>query len=319
MRSDLIRIEPLSHRSEHIGGSEIAIIQGLSKYKSAHQLFYEKVERTEEPVENIPAFMGKYHEDSIARLWTYWENDQETMMKNFNEDKQVRKCRRVNATLINPKYLHLAATIDRCINKNGNGQEGILEIKDMSGYATKIWVGEIPPQHLVQLQHYLLVTELEYGELFIQVDGRWLNLYEFKRNDDIIAGIIEQSEIFWNTVLEARELLAKGLPFEHLEPSIENIEAYKNYLDAKYLAQADKAEATEEMKQLGLDYMQCNEEKNIIEEKKTELTNRIKEHMKEAELIDFGSEGKITWKADKNGKRTMRIDMKQPAEINKAA
>ena len=169
MNTNLIRVSTvdmpqsdwLAYRRNGLGGSDIATVMGLNKYKSSHELFYEKVEGATETPENISMFMGKYMENSIAELWSYWDGDLESMMKNFRENIQVRKCRKVNAYLVNPDYPHLFASVDRVITKGDAGKEGILEIKTISGWVSDQWLGGIPPQYLVQLQQYLLITGLD--------------------------------------------------------------------------------------------------------------------------------------------------------------
>lgn len=324
MRTDLIKVSTLEMAKEDwlrfrlhgIGASEIATIMGLNKYKSSHQLFYEKVEQNIEEFENVSMFMGKYMEDSIAELWQYYENEtgsaedaQLKMIDNFNNKKIVRKCRKINSYLVNPEYPWLFASLDRLINKGDNGKEGALELKTISGYASDIWIGGIPPQYLVQLQQQLLISDLDYGELCILKDGRYIEVFKFERTQEIIDNIIEVSKNFWDNVLQARSLLAQGLPFEHLEPAAEtdNVTAYEAFMNEKYLAKAAKAEPTQEVLDHATDYTQCNNEINDIDKKKKYYAMLIKDHMREAELIDFGSQGKITWKVDKNGKRTLRI------------
>lgn len=315
---DMPKSEWLKFRDNGIGASEIATVMGLNQYKSAHQLFYEKVEGAPEQEDSIAMFMGRYNEDSIADLWQYWESDQLTMMKNYSEKRIVRKCRKINAYLINPEFPHLFASLDRVINKNGTDKEQALELKTISAFSSDQWIAGIPPQYIVQLQQQLLVSGLEEGELCILKDGRYMEVYSFSRNEEIIKNIIEQSTLFWNNVLEARKLLKQDLPFEHLEPEIDNIEAYKDYLNEKFTATAQKAEATDEIFYTGLEYMKCNEDEKALKTEKTRLTNIIKAHMGNASLIDFGAAGKITWNENAAGNRTMLIKLKDTQKAEAA-
>ena len=310
------KAEWLAFRNNGIGGSDIATIMGLNKYKSAHQLFYEKVEQSTDDFDNINMFMGRYMEDSIAELWSYWGGDVESMMANFTAGTPVRKCRKQNAFIINPDFPHLFASVDRIINKGHNDKEGILEIKTISGFASDMWIAGIPPQYIVQLQQYLLVTGLEYGEMAILKDGRYPDVYLFERNEEIIASILEQSQLFWSNVLKARELLKQGLGFEHLEPEIDNTEAYAAFLNDKYKATAEKAEPIDAIYEAGMEYMACNDAINAINDDKQICANRIKEHMRTASLIDFGEKGKITWNENAKGSRTFNVKLKQVHAVN---
>lgn len=316
--ADMTKADWLKFRENGIGASEIATVMGLNQYKSAHQLFYEKVEGAPEQDDSIAMFMGRYNEDSIADLWQYWENDQLTMMKNYSEKKIVRKCRKINAYLINPDFPHLFVSLDRVINKNGTDKEQALELKTISAYSSDQWISGIPPQYIVQLQQQLLVSGLEEGELCILKDGRYMEVYSFSRNQEIINNIIEQSTHFWNNVIEARKLRAQGLPYEHLEPEIDNIEAYKDFLNERFTATAQKAEPTDDIYFTGMEYLKCNEDEKAIKLEKTRLSNIIKAHMGEASMIDYGTGGKITWNENKAGNRTLRVDLKETKKAEAA-
>lgn len=312
---DMSKQDWLKFRNNGIGGSDIATIMGLNKYKSSHQLFYEKVEETSNDYDNIAMFMGRFMEDHIAELWSYWDGDVDTLMSNYENNNPVRKCRKQNSFIINPDYPFLFASVDRIITKGAAGKEGILEIKTISGFTSNMWIAGIPPQYIVQLQQYLLVTGLEYGEMAILKDGRYPEVYSFERNDEIMNNIVEQASAFWDNVLKARELYKQGLPFEHLEPEIDNTEAYAAFLNEKFKATPATAQPDENIFKIGLEYMACNDAIKQIENDKEICANSIKEYMGDASLIDFGINGKITWAENAKGNRVLNVKVKQAERI----
>src|SRR5574344_1882354 len=110
----------LSFRKDGLGASEVGTAMGLSQYKSSLELFHDKASsQIRYTPENMAMFMGHEMEDLIAKMWTYWENDSETMIQNYRAGKVVRKMQKVNAYVQNPKYPWLFVSLDRKINKHG--------------------------------------------------------------------------------------------------------------------------------------------------------------------------------------------------------
>lgn len=300
----------LDYRLNGIGGSEISAIMGLNPYFSSHKLFYLKLGEIDYDPENIHMFWGTQHEDKIADIWQYHDPERpdfETTMKNYNEGVIVRKCRRVNAYVTNPEFPFLFASVDRLINKgqlaitSGNkDKEGILECKTISAFASRTWEAGIPPMHVAQLQHYLAVLDLEYGELVTLKDGKYFEVIPFERNEEFIKMMIEQAKDFWDRVTSARILKQSGKPFESLEPETDNQEAYKEFLSERYKAEPNKIAPDLQIYNLGAEYLNLSDQIKLLEEKQTGISNKIKEQFKESDVMDFGASGCITWKQNKD-------------------
>lgn len=324
MRSDLIRVSTLemppgskqwlNYRLNGIGGSEVSAILGLNPYFSSHKLFYQKLEEVDYDPENVHMYFGKKHEEMIADEWQYHDPqspDFETRMKNFYSGSIIRKCRRVNAYIINPAYPHLFASVDRIINKGDNEKEGVLECKTISLNAAKAWIAGMPPMHIAQLQAYLLVCDLEYGELVILKDGKYFEVMPFERNEQLINLIIESTRDFWDRVTRARILKQEGKGYAQLEPEIDNQEAYKVFLSERYKAEPKPIKPEMAYFELGREYKELGEKIKQLEAEQLEKANKIKEYMKECDTMDFGASGKITLK-EQQGKQN--IDFNALAE-----
>jgi putative phage-type endonuclease len=307
--------EWLDYRQNGLGASETAAILGVDPYKAAIQVFNEKVYGKIQYEETIPAFMGKYLEDCVAELWQFWDGNQEGMMENYKLKKTVRKCRRVNAFVHNPEYPWLFASPDRIINKNGAQEEAILEIKTISGFAANMWENGIPPMYIIQLQTYLLITGLQYGELAILKDGRYLEVYPFERNENIIAAIIEKTREFWDKVEQARRVKHDEHLVNQIAPEPDGSEAWANYLKEQYKGDKSEREGTLTEFELGKKYLQLCEQIGELETEKTEQSNKIKNLMGETEVLTFGAAGKITWKANVKGVRTFKCSLKNEPSV----
>jgi putative phage-type endonuclease len=292
----------LAHRLNGIGGSEIGAVCGLNPWLSNVKLFYQKLQEADYPIENEAMFWGTENEETIADTWQYYNpKDPDTMnyIKNKRNGKIIRRCRKVNSYITHPDYPFAFASVDRLINKGDNEQEGILECKTISVYAAKNWTEGIPAMHMAQLQWYMMILEVDYGELATLKDGRYFEVIPFERNDEFIKYLLDSATDFWDRVTRARILKQEGKPYEALEPESNNQEAYKIFLSERYKAEPKKIAPEMHCYDTGIQILVLNEQIKALEETKTGLENKIKEYMKESDTMDFGASGKITWKEQK--------------------
>ena len=178
----------LHFRTRGLGASDIGAVLGFSDYCSPMQKFDEKISLIPKPkFENLAMFLGKRAENLNAEMWEFWDGSVEGMMKNFYAGTKVRRCRRINAYIQNPKYDWLFVSLDRIINKHGNVGEGALELKNLSSYEAEKWENGIPTTYLLQVQTQCLVAGFEYGELAIKQDDRSYNVYPFEKITQFVS------------------------------------------------------------------------------------------------------------------------------------
>lgn len=321
--SSMTKRDWLDYRMNGIGASEIASVLGLSPYLSSHQLFYQKIGLfPNESIDNAATHWGKVLESVVAEQWQYWGGNLQSLIENFNQGKVVRRCQRINAYVINPEMPHLFVSLDRLIlPKYNNGIEGALEIKTISGFAADQWEAGIPVYYLAQLQTQLLVTGMRYGELAMLKDGRTLEVLTFQYMEDLCSTILETTKDFWeNRVLPARAVLAdmekasddeKILAVQFYEPEPDGSDAYKDFL-AKKFSNPNGATIDGEPHhyQLAIEINNHKESVSQAQGEITKLENLIKSQMGNAEVMNFGGAGQITWKANKNGIRSFKVKIK---------
>lgn len=296
----------LKHRQAGIGCSDISCILGLNPYKCSTELFYEKVEGSDSKFENAAMFYGTYFEEKIAELYQYWENDQETCMKNYNSGKKINKINKVNAILTNPKYPYLLGNLDRLQTAPF---KAVVEIKTISGYALDMWKHGIPPMYLSQLQGYMMLTGLNKSALVILKDGRYLEVYDIPENPDLQKHISELCSEFWERVLAARKLKAEGRPFESLEPEPDTSEAYQNFLKDRYKEKPVTIEGGLELYKAAQSYIDCSTRVKTIESEQQGHKNILLNALKNASVIDFGPRGKVSWKENTKGSRVFNCKL----------
>lgn len=136
--------EWLLDRRKGIGGSDVATILGLNKWKSPYQLWLEKTGQIDlEHTESEPAYWGNVLEEVVA--------------KEFQE-RTGKKVRRKNQVFEHPLHPFLRANIDRDVV----GENALLECKTANAFLGKEWEGdEVPLSYLCQVQHYMNVLNKE--------------------------------------------------------------------------------------------------------------------------------------------------------------
>lgn len=306
--------EWLKHRQEGIGCSDISCILGLNPYKSSIELFYEKVEGTDKRQENAPMFYGSFFEEKIAELYQYWDKDQETCIANYNSKNKVNKIQRVNAILTNSKYPYLLGNLDRLQTAPF---KAVVEIKTISGYAVNAWESGIPVYFISQLQGYMMITGLDTSILAILKDGRNLEVYKVDASKEVQSHIAEMSKAFWNKVLYARELKAKGQPFEHLEPEPDNLDAYEKFMKERHKDTGGVVQGTSDQYETAIKYSDCNDKMKEIETEQQGYKNNLLNVLKSSNKIDFGKLGYVSWSENAKGSRTFNCRVKK-VEIKQA-
>lgn len=313
----------LDFRINGIGASEVGTILGLNPYKSSAELFYQKIGKIPQKIEeNLAMFMGNRLESVVGDLWEYYDEDEATFIKNYNTGVKSRHYETIEGYLVNDKYPQLFFSPDGLIKNDSkleaysvdgeevifNNLKGILEIKTISGFASKQWEGGVPPSYVVQIMTYMLGLGVDYGEIVFFEDGRKLTVIELSRNESICEQIVEKTTEFWERVVTAREDMENC---ELYEPEPEGTTAYESFLNKKYSNSESKTiQGTDEHYQWAHMHKMLLDEAKQKEAESLEYSNKIKNLMKDHDTIDFGTGGKVTWKSNARGYRTFKNSIK---------
>ena len=188
----------LEARRLGIGGSDVAAILGLSKYRSPYQLWLDKTGRTEV-------------EDSQSEA-SYWGNTLEDIVAKEYAKRNGVKIQRVNATLVHPEYDWMRANIDRAIinpDISGNVRikdgklttDHILECKTANQYLAKLWGDEqseqVPDYYLTQVQWYMGITGASMCGLGVLIGGQKFRSYQVAFDPELFEMLTEECSKFW--------------------------------------------------------------------------------------------------------------------------
>lgn len=269
------RADWLEMRKKGIGGSDVAAIAGLSKYKSPVAVYLEKTGEIEPEEAGEAAYWGNQLEDLVAREFS---------------NRTGLKVQRRNAMLQHPQYPFMLANLDRVIIDRERGR-GILECKTASEYVKQNWYDEngeeaVPDAYMLQVQHYLAVTGYDYAYIAVLIGGNKFQYRYIPRDERIISLVITIEQDFWLNHIEQR-----------IPPAMDGSESSAKLLDDLYPSEEpgkviylpDTASALLAARQ------QAKADEKEVQARAKDAENKLKEMIGDAEVAMLG-DTKITWK-----------------------
>jgi putative phage-type endonuclease len=169
-------------RQNYIGGSDAAAICGLSKWKTAYEVWLEKTGQGVKKEETLPMKIGTMMESIVADLWA---------------SQYGKKLKKSNKTIFSNQYPFIGGNLDRMVV----GEKAFLEVKTAGERFKDEWSeGKVPLAYLVQCLHYLYVTGFEKAYLCVLIGNKELKSYEifYKDYEKQINQIIQKEVDFWN-------------------------------------------------------------------------------------------------------------------------
>jgi putative phage-type endonuclease len=276
-----------------IGGSDIGAILGLSPYKTAFQVWSEKVDQYSQASRDaLHLRFGQHIEPFIAL-----EYEKATGSKTA-EHQQI---------LIHPKYPFFYGHIDRFVLTEGGAQpvvEGqvtcstILECKSASIFNRHEWgepgTDEIPPAYHAQCAWYMAITDCSRVEVAVLLGNQDFRIYVVNRDLELETRLIERALDFWQN-----HVLCKQAPKPATEADIRSLYSQE---DPEMEISAD-----ESLLETLFSYEKTNSQANAITTKCEALKHQILIRMADAEKITHNGKVVATWKSSKG---TRRLDTK---------
>lgn len=270
----------VEERRQYIGGSDIATVMGLSRWKSPLRLWLEKTGQAEpDDLTKVEAVqLGTELEDFVARKFA-----RET-------GKQVRKKSKM---YVHRDYPFMAAHIDRLIT----GTDEILECKTCGAYKEDEWaevvetvekdgkteervIEKVPKEYLLQVTWYLGITGKKVAYIAVLIGGQKFKTRKIEFDKELFDIMVDMAKEFWNCVQtktppalapEDNSVIATVFPNPD-EEFIENQEIEQNIV---------------KLKQIKDDISVLTGEKDMLE---AEIKNAIGEH-----LGILTEKFKVTW------------------------
>lgn len=174
----------LVNRRQGIGGSDIAAILGVSKFKTALDVYLSKT--TDQPEQK-----GEH---------LYWGHALENpIIDRFIRDTGANVIRQPEMRR-HPDYEWAIANADALIT-NSDTIEAILEIKTSSAFKSREWgaddTDEVPIEYIAQVQWYMWIYDVQEAYLAALIGGNQYRQYHITRDDELIAVLAEKAQAFW--------------------------------------------------------------------------------------------------------------------------
>lgn len=182
-------------RKGFIGGSDIASIMGMSRWKTALQLWAEKTGEVE--VEDISmkeaVEMGHELEETVARLFT---------------KRSGFKVRRAPKNYEHSDHSHFRCQVDRLVE----GTDELLECKTCSAWKEKEWEGEeIPQEYILQVMWQLGITGRSVGWIAVLIGGQKFVYKKIDFDKELFNNMVSFAIDFWKCVQDKTPPMAVGM------------------------------------------------------------------------------------------------------------
>lgn len=179
-------------RTLGIGGSDVAAILGLSRYRSALHTYLEK--RKELKGDEV-----KWNEEGKA-----FGTRCEAIACQMYTERSGRRIRKPGRTHIHPKFPFIRGNVDRIQWDNTRPTDqvrGVVEAKWLDASQRTVWINEgVPEGYYLQIQHYLLCTGLRWGTFVVVFGGNKLEFFDVDRDEPLILRLLEVEKEFWRRV-----------------------------------------------------------------------------------------------------------------------
>lgn len=276
----MLSVEQKEARKKGLGATDCAVVMGLSPYKTPYELWLEKTGRVEETaiLSDDRLHLRHAHEETISREYARRKNV---------------KLRRVNQTVIHKRLPFMLCNLDRVII----GQRKIVECKSSSGFMRMSWgetgTDEAPIHYILQVQHQLACAEYDDADIAALIDIDDYRIFPTPRNEKVIQKIEDACEKFWveNVLADVAPPATTRGDLKLMYP-INNgnfIECGSNV----HLLLSDLAGIKGQVKNLDAD--------------KEKIEKELIEIIADNDGIRDGEKILVTFQANKNGVRSLRI------------
>lgn len=265
-------------RRKFLGGSDAAAILGLSKFRSALEVWRDKIQPRNEIATEV--------QTRGTKLEPYFREQ-------FVEDTGLSLARMTSRRYIDPEYQFLAAEIDA---ETVGGEN--VEIKTVHPMAASDWgepgSDEIPVYYAAQVMHGLMVTCRPVTIVYAAVGFDDRRVYRVERDEETIAAMRAKEIEFWTKYV---------VPKVQPEPTTAKDVMFLYSKDAGTVINADEFPHILDLcSRLKI----ARQRTKTAEDEQQELEDAVKLLMRDAAMIVSAGQPLVTWK----GQQSRRFDQK---------
>ncbi len=302
----MLNYQDFTHnRASFIGGSDVAALLGLSKYRSAMDVWLEKTGKKVNRKDSFALRFGSFAESFIA--------DEYALLTGESVIEHPYG-------IVHTQYSFCVGHIDRFVLErkdqplfNGDGRlnaKKLLECKTANHFSQSDW-GEpgtdaIPLPYLCQCLWYLGITNLPEIDVAVLFGGSDLRVYTITRDLELETLLFEKAVFFWT------EHVQKDIP-----PKPQSIDDCQALFQRSCVGKT--MEANPEIITLIQQFKFLEGQVQVKEAQIDQIKQALMETMADAEVLTYLGKPVITWKAPKPSYRldTKRLGLDHP-ELLKA-
>lgn len=256
-------------RKSGIGGSDVAAILGLSPWKTAVDVYLDKVEQNnnEAGTQDIhtPIFWGNKHEESILEAYEIETGNKISFLDTVFDKNVPFLFANVDAVARDEKVIVEAKSTTA---QNEWGEEG---------------TSQIPKHYLCQVAHYASILNADYVDIPVLFFGSTFHIYRYERNLQLEKMIRDRLIQFWEHNV-----------MQHIAPEISNINDAKRIYRASngnpVTADKEALEAANRLKEI-------KEQEALLKKEKEANQLKIQKYLGEYDsLLDFEGNKVCTWR-----------------------
>lgn len=270
-------------RLQGLGGSDVAVVCGLSEYTTPFELWEEKALGYMRPPMSDEweqqMLIRSLMEDPILRVYlcNHLGLNEEYMRAPIKWPvEKIKEVVSDSGMKFHDKFPWLFANVDYLV-KDPTGKTRILEIKTVSPVKSHLWgepgTAEIPMPYLLQVATYCMCHDIEEADIAALFFGVVpdVKIYTYTRNPALEQNIVIKTREFW---------------LNHVIPKQPPQYTTRDNLDKLYQAVSGKViEADEETLKLFETYQELNLMKKDLEKKIEEIKMSFKLFKQDAQYI----------------------------------
>jgi putative phage-type endonuclease len=279
-------------RSKYLGGSDLGAILGLSKYRTAVDVWLEKTGKQCSERDSLPMRFGRFAEAFVAQEYTNLTGHHLVHHEN---------------AVAHPHYTYLQGHIDRFVHPSDEPlfdtkgkclAQALLECKTANPFAKQEWgdtgSDQVPLPYLIQCAWYLLLTQVPSCDVAVLFGNADLRIYQIPRDLELEALLLEHAIRFWE------DHVLKDYP------PVAQSEADYQHLFARGTQRM--IDASPEIVKLIQELLRVQEQIEQQEQQVSQMKQRIMGVMEDAEILHLDGKVLATWKAPKP---SLRLDTKR--------
>lgn len=261
-----------------VGASEIAAVCGVSRWRRPIDVWLEKTGRAEAEPENPRAQIGLRAEDTMI-LW-YCEDE------GHDPEQLIRgESRR------HPVFEFAGCTPDYVL------PDRLVQLKCVGARMAVHWPEELVPDDVeCQCQYEMEVCSMDRLDLVAWLGGTDFRVIHLERDAEFGSMLLRGAESFWRHVRD------------DMPPPIDGSEAWQKYLQRRYpVVEREELDLShDEVDRWALESLRARERIDSAEADRDAADNHLRALIGSRRGF-LGFDYVVTWNADKNGKRSLRV------------